>query len=330
MSGAVGETSLVSWEQGRVLGIVPGHTWLSPQNMSGLGYYQGPITEEIVTDLTEGRRRQFEMMQFPEGYVALRVVDGETGEVCTRPQDACVLTPDGQFGYRMTPYLDLNNPENEITLSGARQITGVALGREGVTGLPHATVTQIARRVKPNETRSREPWQHVPSATLEISPDAQTIALFYQGAKNPDTGCFGQVVLHEASGQVWADLQVTVSDGYGLFPSFAWVRLAGDGQPDSVLVSGAAVMEKLGVPYEAKTDDLRGGVINDPSLATEVLQAIMGVDTLGLNLPQTGINLYERMGQPSVDITQVVVPLGTAVVAQNVTTSRPEVNMVEL
>lgn len=288
---------VVSWDEATNLGKVPGSEWVCPTgDLGAIGAIHNVgkhIIDEDVRIMADGRWQHLTLLQFPEGYHAVHIIDTETGRILTDAKRTkryvgFVTARTATHCSPGTVSFLLGRP---INLDDGKQITSV----EHLTGGVHTTL-------QPAQGTTYD--YSLALSRVSLSPQARELDMLVAGK----IGGLDLAMFHvrETNSKVTGTLVIPLTKGGAR--GRINLDLNAEGQAEKLTVSRSGSLRLLGLhistdPHSEKNDQQ---AVTDPdqqSLALDVAAEALGFDSWkGLDLKATAAGLYAAIGQRDIDL----------------------------
>lgn len=304
--------SLVSWDSHEERGKILGSDWVCPTgSLDELGAFErdgGVVTDEVIQDLADGRPQHLELIEFPEGYKAVKVVDSETGDVLTGERHTSRYA--GIISCNCGALHDIPAVTSVISQNAFPIGEGVEVA--SVYNSSGGTQTVL----KPVEVDRSEPdyLDRLRTAT-HITPQANKLFMAAEGQVGAIEGGHAILNVQEKDSNIESKLMILVGSGSENTGQLN-LDLGADGQVEKVAVFKSGLLEALGVSVSCELDSRsHWGEIVDPKQRAIVLDAAaeaIGFDERwhGIDLKLTASGLYAAMGKRNPDPASLLVPAG--------------------
>ena len=293
--------NVVSWDKATNLGKVSGSEWVCPTgDLEAIGAIHNIgkcINDEDVRVMADGRRQHLTLIQFPEGYHAVHIIDTDTGRILTdakhtkryvgfaTSRTATHCSP-GTVGFL------LGQP---INLDGGKQITSV----ENLTGSVHTTLQPIQGTTYDYS---------LALSRINISPQARELDMIVAGKIGGlDLAMFN---VRETNSKVTGTLAIPLTKG-GVRGRIN-LDLNAEGQAEKLTVSKSGSLQLLGlhIGTDSPSEKNDQQAVTDPdqqNLALDVAAEALGFGSWkGLDLKATAAGLYAAMGRRDIDLGKYI------------------------
>lgn len=315
------ETRLVTWDAPENLGKVPESDWICPVgDVTMLSLYEmlgGEVDDDAIRRWADGRPQHLELLQYPEGYHALQVVDSESGQVL---QDGAASREYSSYQQYIE---DCNVRSGFYTEPGTRFIIAPELGgqqlnldegrRMTLFSISRGT-SYIAVHSRPFSTKESDAETRL-RGSLILWPQTKSMTLSSYGK----AGDFeGEVTIMIAEGRglsATGMIQIEANDPESRHETIM-LSLDGHGQVTAVDADSRStkILRKFGAdPSTISWSPTGNGRITNPDDQQRVAGNVAEIFALGqtwegIDLRLTAAGLYAMFGQDRPDLNQIIVP----------------------
>lgn len=281
---------LVSWGNTET-SKVPGSEWMCPgtnvTKLVALERAGKTVTDEDIATLAKGHPQHLQLIQYPQGYSALRVVDSRTGKPTYHTEHSYWYRGKGECQ---------SGPKQPVTIGRNRLIDHMHNDGKGTW------------------SRTRPAGANEMSPEALICPEERALDLRAElGIKALRAGsCI--LELREEGGHSHATLTVRGNKNRHRVDELT-MYVESDGETTISAEKGNYTW--LGGEAKAAIDSIdlyaTQGAINDPEKQTLVLQGLAKLFGLnkwqrGLDLPRTASRLYSELGGKNLETSSILIP----------------------
>lgn len=301
---------IVSWDSPMEQGKLPDSDWVYPlgdlDTIEGIDHSGEEITDADLRVFADGRSQHLELVRFPEGYQAARVIDSETGETVETPgrtQRYGGTVKRVERG-RDSREVDVMLPVlfgRAISLGGGKELQIVdnpGFGTLSVVG---------PAKIKPGEPGFRNQFL----TSMSINPKARELNIAAAGKARSIDSAHAKLEIRERDRKLKAELALWVGEGANNTGQLN-LNLDTIGNITDLSVTKTGFLDALGVKLEPDFDDSNWADITDHREQATVLNALaeaLGMERWsGLDLPLTALSLYVAIGQSEPDPAACLVP----------------------